>query len=405
MKRMISKVKRTFVLSAGSSLALLMLASCALGSGSSLQSDTNLAETPVSQAVATRFRQVPILKGLEHPWGMVWLPDGSMLITERPGRLRIVRDNKLDPTPIAGVPAVLAAGQGGLLDIALHPRFTENRLVYLTYAHGTQSANRTRVARATFDGKSLQNLRVIFEVSQAKSGTQHFGSRLLWLPDGTLLVAFGDGGNPPVELDGDLIRKQAQNLSSRLGKVVRINDDGSIPKDNPLVKNSQADPAIWSYGHRNIQGLALDPATKQIWASEHGARGGDELNLLQAGKNYGWPVVTFSREYFGPEITQERSRPGMVDPKTVWTPATAPSGLAIYRGDRFPQWKGHLFAGGLVSRDVRRLEVDATGKVIRQQSIAIGQRVRDVRQGPDGLIYILTDQEDGQLIRLEPTDG
>lgn len=402
---MMSTAKVRFMLGASSSIALLMFASCAFGAPSNQQSTTNPVETPISQAVKTGFRQVTVLEGLEHPWGMAWLPDGSMLITERPGRLRIVRGGKLDPTPIAGVPPVLAAGQGGLLDIALHPRFAENRLVYLTYAHGTPSANRTRVARATFDGKSLQNLRVIFEVTQAKSGTQHFGSRLLWLPDGTLLVAFGDGGNPPVQLEGDLIRKQAQNLRSRLGKVVRLNDDGSVPKDNPLANNPQADSAIWSYGHRNIQGLALDSKTQQIWVSEHGARGGDELNLLRAGANYGWPVVTFSREYFGPEITGERTRPNMVDPKTVWTPAIAPSGLMVYRGDRFPQWNGHLFAGGLVSQDVRRLEVDATGKVIRQQRIAIGQRVRDVRQGPDGLIYILTDQPAGKLIRLEPADG
>ncbi len=398
-----STAKGRFMLGTSSSIALLMLASCAFGSTPVPPSTTDRPETSISQAVQTGFRQVTVLEGLEHPWSMVWLPDGAMLITERPGRLRIVRDGKLDPTPIAGVPEVLAVGQGGLLDIALHPRFAENRLVYLTYAHGTESANRTRVVRAVFDGKSLQNLQVIFEVSQAKSGTQHFGSRLLWLPDGTLLVAFGDGGNPPVQLEGDLIRKQAQNLGSRLGKVVRLNDDGSVPKDNPLVNNSQADPAIWSYGHRNIQGLAFDPTTKQIWASEHGARGGDELNLLRAGANYGWPVVTFSREYAGPEITQERSRPNMIDPKTVWTPAIAPSGLMVYRGDRFPQWQGHLFAGGLVSQDVRRLEVDATGKVMQQQSIAIEQRVRDVRQGPDGFIYILTDQSAGKLIRLEPT--
>lgn len=402
---MMSIVRSHGIPGTGVIIALLMLTSCTSGPDSALKSVTPPEVTPSAQAAETAFRQVTVLEGLEHPWSMAWLPDGSMLITERPGRLRIVRDGKLDPTPIAGVPQVLAVGQGGLLDISLHPDFAQNRLVYLTYAHGTENANRTRVARASFDGRSLKNLQVIFEVSQTKSGTQHFGSRLLWLPDRTLLVALGDGGNPPVELEGDLIRKQAQNLRSRLGKIVRLNADGSVPRDNPLTPNTQADPAIWSYGHRNIQGLALDSATSQIWASEHGARGGDELNLIQAGKNYGWPVVTFSREYFGPEITGERSRPTMVDPKTVWTPAIAPSGLMIYRGDRFPQWQGNLFAGGLVSRDVRRLEVDASGKVIRQQTIAIGQRVRDVRQGPDGLIYILTDQAAGRLIRLEPTRG
>ena len=306
---MMSIVRSHGIPGTGVIIALLMLTSCTSGPDSALKSVTPPEVTPSAQAAETAFRQVTVLEGLEHPWSMAWLPDGSMLITERPGRLRIVRDGKLDPTPIAGVPQVLAVGQGGLLDISLHPDFAQNRLVYLTYAHGTENANRTRVARASFDGRSLKNLQVIFEVSQTKSGTQHFGSRLLWLPDRTLLVALGDGGNPPVELEGDLIRKQAQNLRSRLGKIVRLNADGSVPRDNPLTPNTQADPAIWSYGHRNIQGLALDSATSQIWASEHGARGGDELNLIQAGKNYGWPVVTFSREYFGPEITGERSRP------------------------------------------------------------------------------------------------
>jgi glucose/arabinose dehydrogenase len=360
------------------------------------------AVSPTAIAAVQRIKQTTVLTGLEHPWGIAWLPDGSQLITERPGRLRIVRNGKLDPTPIPGVPEVFAQGQGGLLDISLHPNFAQNRFVYLTYAVGTSEANRTRLMRGTFDGQALRDVKVIFEVTQAKSGTQHFGSRMVWLPDGTMLLAIGDGGNPPVSLDGDLIRKQAQNLGSRLGKIVRLNDDGTIPKDNPFVANAKADPAIWSYGHRNIQGLAFDPTTRRVWATEHGARGGDELNLVQAGQNFGWPVVTFSREYFGPEITDERSRPGMVDPKTVWTPATAPSGLVVYTSDRVPQWRGNLFAGGLVSRDVRRITVDATGKVVSQQEIEIGDRVRDVRQGPDGFLYVLTDEANGKLIRLEP---
>ncbi len=287
------------------------------------------------------------------------------------------------------------------MDIALHPKFAQNRWIYLTYAHGTPDANRTRLARARFDGKALQDVEVIFEVNQSKSGTQHFGSRLLWLPDGTLLLAIGDGGNPPVALDGQLIRQQAQNRRSRLGKVVRLKDDGSIPPDNPFVGQADTDPAIWSYGHRNIQGLAFDPIAQRIWSTEHGSRGGDELNLLQAGKNFGWPLVTHSREYFGPEITLERSRPGMVDPKVVWTPALAPSGLVVYTGDRVPAWRGNLFAGGLASQRVQRIVVDAQGAVVSQQEIPIGARVRDVRQGPDGWVYLLTDEADGKLMRLE----
>ena len=357
-----------------------------------------IASTPANPP---QIRQTTVLSGLEHPWGMVWLPDGAQLITERPGRLRIVRQGVLEPTPIAGVPAVLAQGQGGLMDIALHPKFAQNRWIYLTYAHGTPDANRTRLARARFDGKALQDVEVIFEVNQSKSGTQHFGSRLLWLPDGTLLLAIGDGGNPPVALDGQLIRQQAQNRRSRLGKVVRLKDDGSIPPDNPFVGQADTDPAIWSYGHRNIQGLAFDPIAQRIWSTEHGSRGGDELNLLQAGKNFGWPLVTHSREYFGPEITLERSRPGMVDPKVVWTPALAPSGLVVYTGDRVPAWRGNLFAGGLASQRVQRIVVDAQGAVVSQQEIPIGARVRDVRQGPDGWVYLLTDEADGKLMRLE----
>jgi aldose sugar dehydrogenase len=354
---------------------------------------------------ASGFEKVTVVEGLERPWSLAWLPDGAMLITERPGRLRIVRNGTLDPTAIAGVPEVLAVNQGGLMDVSVHPNFAQNRFIYLTYSHGSDDANRTRVARATFDGKALSDLQVIFEVSQPKSGGQHFGSRIIWLPDGTMLVAIGDGGNPPTELDGELIRKQAQNRNSRLGKIVRINDDGSIPKDNPFASDSNADPAIWSYGHRNIQGLAFDPTSQRVWATEHGSRGGDELNQPQVGKNFGWPVVTYSQEYTGGEISNKRSRPGMVDPKVVWTPATAPSGLAFYTGDRFTQWTGDLFAGGLVSQDVRRIDLDESGNVVGQEAIDFGQRVRDVRQGPDGLLYVLTDEQNGQLIRLEPTGG
>ncbi|MEA5569907.1 PQQ-dependent sugar dehydrogenase [Calothrix sp. UHCC 0171] len=359
---------------------------------------------PVSNVPpAEDFRQVTVVTGLENPWGMAWLPDGAILITERPGRLRIVRNGKLDPTPITGVPPVLAVSQGGLLDISLHPNFAKNRLIYLTYAHGTERANRTRVARATFDGKALKNLQVIFEVSQAKPGGQHFGSRMTWLPDNTMLVSIGDGGNPPIQLNGELIRKQAQNLKSHLGKIVRLNDDGTIPKDNPFVTNKNAEPAVWSYGHRNIQGLTFDPISQKVWASEHGSRGGDEINQIQPGKNYGWAVVTYSQEYTGGEISPERSRAGIVNPQVVWTPSIAPSGLSVYNGDKFPQYKGDLFSGGLVSQDVRHIDLDANGNIISQRSLNIGQRVRDVRQGADGFLYVLTDEQEGQLIRLEPS--
>jgi aldose sugar dehydrogenase len=396
---------KQIALGIGSAAIGLSMSACSLPTVSSAPSAATTEASPTQIASATgatqSYRKTEVLQRLDRPWGMAWLPDGRLLITGKSGVLQIVKNGKLEPNTIAGVPPVMSEGQGGLMDVSIHPRFAENRLIYLTYSHGTPDANRTRVARAVLDGNTLRDLKVIFEVNQTKSGNQHFGSRIAWLPDNTMLVAIGDGGNPPVSLEGDLIRKQAQNLRSRLGKVVRLNDDGSVPRDNPFVNKPNVDPAIWSYGHRNIQGLAIDPTTQRVWATEHGSKGGDELNLLAAGQNYGWPIVTHSKEYWGDEITRERSRPGLVDPKTVWTPATAPGGLLVYTGDRFPQWKGNLFSSGMVSRDIKRIELDAQGNVRRQEAIQIGQRVRDVSQSPDGLIYFITD--DGILWRLEPT--
>ena len=394
MKTIINRSVK-IVLSVSTLLVLVGCFSLKNSTSASLTSDSSNSPTISNKnvAVAENVTTTTILEGLERPWSMAWLPDGTILITERPGRLRVARGGFLEPQPVLGVPEVLAVGQGGLMDVSPHPNFAENNLIYLTYSHGSQSANRTRVARATFDGSALENLEVIFEVAKAKPRTQHFGSRIVWLPDNTMLVAFGDGGNPPIQLDGDLIRKQAQNLNSRLGKVVRLNDDGSIPPDNPFVGTTGADAAIWSYGHRNIQGMTFDRANNRLWSTEHGAKGGDELNLVQKGENYGWPKVTYSQEYSGGEISSERSRVGMQDPKVVWTPSIAPSGLAFYNGD--------LFAGGLVSQDVRRIDLDEEGNVLGEESILIGQRVRDVRQSPDGRLYILTDESDGKLISIE----
>ena len=368
--------------------------------------DRLLAEPYITQSdipAERGFRAVELLRGLEHPWSMAWLPNGDILVTERPGRLRRVRDGQLASDKIAGVPEVFDSGQGGLLDISLHPRFEQNRQIYFTYAHGNTIANRTRVATAVLKGNQLKNWQVTFEVATNKFGGQHFGSRLLWLPDETLLVSIGDGGNPPVRLEGDWIRKQAQNRQSHLGKILRFKDDGSVPPDNPFVSSADAQPAIWSYGHRNIQGLAYDPLRSMVWASEHGALGGDELNLIQAGRNYGWPTVTFSREYFdGSKISPHTSKPGMVDPVAVWMTAIAPSGLLVYSGKHFEQWRGDLLVGGLKSQDIRRIDLNEAGQVVGQSALRIGQRVRDVRQGPDGLLYVLTDESNGSLIRLEP---
>ena len=353
-------------------------------------------------AVASDFSTTIITEGLERPWGMAWLPDGSILITERPGRLRIVRNGQLDLEPITGVPQVFAVNQGGLMDVSLHPNFESNQLVYFTYSDGTNQANHTKVARAVFNGTSLQNWEDVFEVSPLKPSGQHFGSRITWLPDNTMLVAIGDGGNPPIQLNGENIRNQAQNLSSHLGSVVRLNDDGSIPQDNPFVGDAGANDAVWSYGHRNIQGMTIDPTTNRVWSHEHGSRGGDELNLMQAGENYGWPEVSYSDEYTGGRVAEVSSRPDVPEPKLIWTPSIAPSGLAFYSSGRYSDWQGDLFVGGLVSRDVRRIDLDGEGNILGEESISVGQRVRDVRQSPDGMLYVLTDEQNGALINIEP---
>jgi glucose/arabinose dehydrogenase len=353
---------------------------------------------------ATGWEAVTALAGLEHPWSLVWLPSGDMLITEKAGRLRVVRDGKLLPSAVTGVPETLGVGHGGLMDIVLHPRFAENRWIYFTYGHGTRDANSTRLARGRLstDASALTDVTVLHSVTPLKSNIQHFGSRLLWLPDGTLLLALGDGGNPPTRLNGELMREQAQKLDSQLGKILRLREDGTAPADNPFAGRAGADPFLWTIGHRNIQGLARDPASGRIWANEHGSRGGDELNLLAAGGNYGWPRATYSIEYTFGIISRDNTRPDMVDPIAVWTPAQAPSGLQFYTGDVFPAWRGDLFSGALKRKEVRRVDLDADGRVLSQESLPIGERVRDVRQGPDGYLYVLTDEVNGRLLRIQP---
>lgn len=347
------------------------------------------------------WRAGVVVDGLEHPWSIAWLPDGSALITERPGRLRLLRNGGLVSEPIAGLPPILSHGQGGLLDVVLHPDFERNRLVYVTFATGTPDANRTALARGRLDGDRLRDVDVIFENADVKSGGQHFGSRLVWLPDTSLLMSIGDGGNPPTSFEGGNIRDQAQRLETHFGKILRLTEDGRPHPDNPFVDRKGARPEIYSYGHRNIQGLARDPASGRVWANEHGSRGGDELNLIEPGQNYGWPEVTYSMEYRGPRVSDETSRPGVVDPLINWTPSKAPSGLAFYTGDRYPGWQGNLFSGSLVFGQIRRIVLDGA-KVVDEEKLTIGNRVRDVRQGPDGYLYVLIDSGEGSLLRIEP---
>lgn len=366
-----------------------------------------IAEPVLSQGTpqaATGFRLTTLAEGFANPWSLAFLPDGTMLVTERPGRLRIIRDGRLDPRPVAGTPEVHVQGQGGLFEVTPHPGFAWNRVLYLTYAHGDARANRTRLARAVLDGDTLRDLQPIFETDRNKPGNAHFGGRLLFLPDGTLLMSIGDGGNPPNRLDGRLIRENAQDRGVLLGKIIRLTAEGTTPPDNPFVNQPGIRPEIFSWGHRNPQGLAWDSLRNAVWQTEHGSSGGDELNRLAPGQNHGWPAVSHSVEYSnGQQIGSGRSAPGMADPVLAWMTTAAPSGLAVCTSDRMPGWRGDLFAGSLRGGDVRRIRLDPAGRVLGEESIRIGARVRDVRQGPDGHLHVLTDESAGaRLIRIEP---
>jgi aldose sugar dehydrogenase len=378
-------------------LAAAALAGCSGPAGSIEPSGTDVPE-------ATGWRTEEVIRGLEHPWAIAWLPDGHALITERAGRLRLLADGELAQAPIAGLPDVCGrCGQGGLMDVALHPSFADNRLVYLTFAQGDGDKNRTALARGKLstDKTRLTDVEVIFHNADWKSGGQHFGSRLVWLPDGTLLMSVGDGGNPPVSFRGENIRNQAQNPGTHFGTVLRLTDAGKAPPDNPFIGQPKAKPELYSYGHRNIQGMARHPSTGVVYANEHGSRGGDELNRIEPGNNYGWPEVTYSMEYWGPAISDKTQAPGVTDPLVVWTPSKAPSGLAVYTGSRFPDWQGDLFSGALKFEEIRRLDLEG-GKIVAEQKLEIGARVRDVRMGPDGELYVLTDEDDGALLRIIP---
>lgn len=335
-----------------------------------------------------------VASGLDHPWSLAFLPDGDMLVTERPGRLRRIHDGVYAETPISGVPKVYHRSQGGLFDILPDPDFANNRLVYLSYAQGTPKANATQVARARLDGNALKDLKVIFTVEPAKDTPVHFGGRMAFLPDGTLLVTTGDGFD---------YREKAQDRESLLGKVVRINTDGSVPTDNPFVDEAGVNPKIYSYGHRNPQGLVYDPQTDRIYEEEHGPRGGDEVNILEPGANYGWPLATHGVDYSGAEISPFTEYEGTEQPIVYWTPSIAPSGIAVYHGAAFPEWDGDLFAGALAEMDVRRIDME-NGAVVGQERLfaELGERIRDVRVGPDGALYLLTDNRDGRVLRVRP---
>jgi aldose sugar dehydrogenase len=348
------------------------------------------------------FDVVELTKALVNPWAVEPLPDGRLLVTERPGRMRIVSASGQVGEPLAGIPEVAAGGQGGLLDVALAPTFAQDRTIYWSFSEPREGGNGTAIARGVLsaDGTRVDNVQVIFRVMPTYNGRQHFGSRIAFGPDGMLYSAFGDRSDRPM-------RPHAQQLDGHLGKVIRIRLDGSAPPDNPFVGRADAKPEIWTLGHRNPQSLAFD-SQGRLWEVEHGTRGGDELNLIEKGKNYGWPIQAYGVEYSGQPITSALgaatpSAQGMTQPTYFWDPVIAPSGLQIYTGNAFPAWRGSMFIGGMGSRRLVRLVLDGTRVVGEEHLLADrNQRVRDVRQGPDGLLYLVTDEAAGALWKLVP---
>jgi aldose sugar dehydrogenase len=360
-----------------------------------------LPNGPIAEETALERRlRLVVVKGLNQPWSMAFLPDGAILVTERPGRLPIVRDGVLDPQPVQGLPQIQAQGLAGLMDLALHPRFAENKLVYFSYhkpPSGGQGQGVITLARGRWDGAALVDVQDIF--SALPDGN---ASRIIFGRDGMIYMSIGIG-DPPAAA-------RAQDPNDLAGKVVRLRDDGTVPPDNPFVGRAGYRPEIYTMGHRNPLGLTLQPDTGTVWETEDGPNGGDEVNILQAGKNYGWPVVSFGRFYLGPRVSDNPYREGMELPVVYWVPAIAVSGLTFYTGDKFPAWKNHLFVGGMRQGEVprsghlERVDFNAKWEELHRESMFrdLQQRIRDVRQGPDGLLYLLTAENDGSLIRIEP---
>jgi aldose sugar dehydrogenase len=362
-----------------------------------------LSGNTVLRSALHDYRVVTVVEGLVQPWSIAFLPGGDILITERPGRLRIVRNGKLLPQAVEGVPKVFHSSQGGLLEVMPHPNFATNRLLYLTYSKpgATDAQARTALIRGRFENDRLVDAKEIFDA--VAQGRNHFSGKIAFDKNGFMFVTLGDRQVPP---EGNLEAHPAQDLSNHHGKIIRLHDDGRVPADNPFVSRAGAKPEIWSYGHRNVQGLAIHPETGDIWTNEHGPQGGDELNRIQPGRNYGWPVIGYGVNYnTGLAIHAGTHRQGMEQPINVWVPSIGISGLMIYTGDKFPQWRGNLFVGGMAGQYLARLTL--SGQRVTGQEMLVQQmgRVRDVRQSPDGLIYLVTDDREGRptpVLRLEP---
>jgi glucose/arabinose dehydrogenase len=369
----------------GTPLGLLLLTLAAL----TMRSGASAAQDRIIETETGPLKVEAIAQGLDHPWGLSFLPDGRMLVTERPGRLRIVAQDGTLSEPLQGLPEIAASGQGGLLDVTLDPDFKDNRLVYFSFSEPGDGGASTAVARGRLGGNALDDVELIYRQVPKTSGGNHFGGRLLFSPDGKLFVTQGER----FKFD------PAQDLASGLGKIVRINPDGSIPADNPFVGQTGARPEIWSYGHRNVQGAAIDPTTGKLWTHEFGPLGGDELNLIQAGRNYGWPLVSWGKHYDGSEIPDPPTRPDLTDAVRHWTPVISPSGMTFYTADTIDGWRGNILIGGLSSQGIVRLTLDGD-KVTGEERIPLSARIRNVRQGPDGSVYALTDESNGKILKL-----
>ena len=378
----------------------------AAGLSLSLAVPTNAQQSDgVQRSAYHDYRVVTVVEGLMSPWSIAFLPGGDMLVTERPGRLRIVREGRLLPAPVAGVPPVLAQGQGGLLDVVAHPDFATNRLLYISYSkpYGTEEGATTAIIRARFEGDALHDVEELFVANSRGRG--HYGSRIAFDGQGHIYFSVGDRQAPPT---GDLESHPAQDLSNHHGTINRLHEDGRIPADNPFMGRQGVESSIYSYGHRNSQGLVIDRATGNIWTTEHGPQGGDEVNLIVPGANYGWPVVGYGVNYgSGLAIHEGTTREGWENPAHVWVPSIGASGLMMYSGDRFPEWRGNLFAGGLAGEQLVRLTLD--GEVVTNAEVLVQRmgRIRDVREGPDGFIYLAIDNREGELspiLRLEPAN-
>jgi glucose/arabinose dehydrogenase len=335
-----------------------------------------------------------VADSLDHPWSLAFLPDGKMLVTERRGQLRIIDGVKVS-APLAGVPEVFAKSQGGLFDVVLHPNYENNGWLYLSYAYGDDDANATRLARARLEGNSLVDMAVLFTASPFKNTPVHYGGRMTFLPDNTLLLAVGDGFD---------FREQAQRNDNHLGTIVRLNDDGSVPTDNPFVDDATVLPEIWSYGHRNPQAIVVHPDTGLVLSHEHGPAGGDEVNHVQAGLNYGWPIATYGIDYSGAAISPFTHYSGTEQPLLYWTPSIAPGGMAIGHGDAFPTLQGNWLVAALKTREVRRIHVNEDQSLIQQSLFTeLGIRIRDIRVASDGTLYLLTDSADGKVLHVTPS--